>query len=107
MKYLKFSILSAIAVTGVLFGVSNQQQATVHFFWFASRSYHLYLILFASFFAGTLTAILYGIFSGSDQKESERRLEKHAEDLAHLIKKAQSAKPQTSTPPDTSGQGFF
>lgn len=107
MKYLRFSILFAIAIAGVLFGVSNQQQATVHFFWYMSRTYPLYLVLFASFFSGTLVAIIYGMISDSEHKDRERKLEKHIHELGDLVKKTQTARAQHAGATNATGQDFF
>jgi uncharacterized integral membrane protein len=107
LKYLKFSILFAIAITGVLFGVSNQQIATVHFFWYFAKTYPLYLVLFASFFAGTIAAIIYGIISDGGMKASERRLERQADELKQLVKKAQAARAQAQVPQNVNEPGFF
>jgi uncharacterized integral membrane protein len=107
LKYVRFSILFAIAIAGVLFGVSNQQQATVHFYWYLSRTYPLYLILFASFFSGTIVAIVYGIISDGDQKNQERRLEKHIQELSDLTKKTREARTQTVSALNATNQGFF
>jgi len=107
LKYIRFSLLFAIAIGGVLFGVSNQQQATVHFFWYMSRTYPLYLILFASFFSGTLVSIIYGMISDSEHKDSERKLEKHSHELGDLIKKTRTARAQNASAPNGTGQGFF
>lgn len=96
MKYLKVSLLFGLAIAGVLFGISNQQNSTVHFFWYFSKSYPLYLVLFASFFAGTLVALGYGIMSGSDMKDEERRLNRRIDDLKGRIRKAGSSQPPRS-----------
>ena len=107
MRYLKFSILFAIAIAGVLFGVSNQQNATVHFFWYFAKTYPLYLVLFASFFAGTLAAIVYGIIADGDLKSNERRLERQIDELKDLIKKTQAARAQALAPQNMNDPGFF
>jgi uncharacterized integral membrane protein len=107
LKYLRFSLLFAIAIAGVLFGVSNQQQATVHFFWYMSGTYPLYLILFASFFSGTVVAVIYGMITDSEQKDSERKLEKHVQELGGLIKKTQAARTQPAGALNATDHGFF
>jgi uncharacterized integral membrane protein len=105
MKYL---ILFAIAIVGVLFGVSNQQNATVHFFWYFSKTYPLYLVLFTSFFAGTIVAILYGIMASGGAKDNERSLERHIKELKELLKKTQAVRSHDQVSPSTGGQtGFF
>jgi uncharacterized integral membrane protein len=107
LRYLRFSILIAIALAGVLFGVSNQQNATVHFFWYFARTYPLYLVLFASFFTGTLASIVYGIIADSDLKHNERRLERQIKELTELVKKSQKARAQAQTPQNMNEPGFF
>jgi len=97
LKYLKVSILFGLAIVGVLFGISNQQGSTVHFFWYFSKSYPLYLVLFASFLAGTLVALGYGIMSGGDMKAEERRLNRRIDDLKGRIRKAGSSQPPGHT----------
>ncbi|MCE5274937.1 MAG: LapA family protein [Syntrophaceae bacterium] len=97
MKYLKVSILFGLAIVGVLFGISNQQSSTVHFFWYFSKSYPLYLVLFASFLAGTLVALGYGIMSGGAMKDEERRLNRRIDDLKGRIRQAGNSQPPGST----------
>ena len=106
MRYLKTSILFILAIAGVLFGVSNQQDATVHFFRYFSKSYPLYLVLFASFFAGTLVSLIYGILSNSGLKDDERRLTKLVNDLKERLRQTGSAKGQTPGRTDGSA-GLF
>ncbi len=106
MKYLKAAILSSLAIAGVLFGVSNQQNATVHFFWYFSKSYPLYLVLFASFLAGTLVSLIYGILSSGDMKDEERRLNRLVNELKERLRQTDSAKGQTPGRTDGSA-GFF
>jgi uncharacterized integral membrane protein len=106
LKYLKAAILSSLAIAGVLFGVSNQQNATVHFFWYFSKSYPLYLVLFASFLAGTLVSLIYGILSSGDMKDEERRLNRLVNELKERLRQTDSAKGQTPGRTDGSA-GFF
>jgi uncharacterized integral membrane protein len=106
LKYLKTAILSSLAIAGVLFGVSNQQNATVHFFWYFSKSYPLYLVLFASFLAGTLVSLIYGILSSGDMKDEERRLNRLVNELKERLRQTDSAKGQTPGRTDGSA-GFF
>jgi uncharacterized integral membrane protein len=82
--YLKAALFLVLTVVGILFGISNQGSANVHFFWFSTRSYPLYLVLFACFVAGTLTAILFSILSGSDRQDKERRLSQRLDELKRL-----------------------
>ena len=98
MRYLKAAIFFILAVTGILFGISNQDSATVHVFWYYSRSYPLYLVLFACFLAGTITAIIYGFMSGGDLKDEERRANKRLEDLKGRLVQAKAAR-TSLTPP--------
>ncbi len=97
LRYLKAALFFLLAVAGILFGISNQDSATVHVYWFFSKDYPLYLILFACFLAGTITAIVYGYISGSDMKDEERRLNKRLADIEGKLVHAQAA--QTSIHP--------
>jgi uncharacterized integral membrane protein len=106
LKYLKAAILSSLAIAGVLFGVSNQQNASVHFFWYFSKSYPLYLVLFASFLAGTLVSLIYGILSSGDMKDEERRLNRLVNELKERLRLTDSARGQTPGRTDGSA-GFF
>jgi hypothetical protein len=87
-----------LAVTGIFFGISNQDSATVHVFSYYSISYPLYLVLFACFLAGTITAILFCFMSGGDLKDEERRMNKHLEDLKGRSAQARAAR-SSLTPP--------
>jgi uncharacterized integral membrane protein len=98
LRYLKAAIFFVLAVIGILFGISNQDNATVHVFWYYSKSYPLYLVLFACFLAGTITAIIYSFMSGGDLKYEERRLNKRLEDLKGRIVQAQAAKTSLTEP---------
>jgi uncharacterized integral membrane protein len=94
--YLKASLFLVLAVLGILFGVSNQGSADVHFFWFSTRSYPLYLVLFACFVAGTLTAILFSVLSDSDRQDQERRLNRRLDELKEKVSRlpAQGTSPE-------------
>jgi len=94
--YLKAALFLVLAVLGILFGVSNQGSAEVHIFWLATRSYPLYLVLFACFVAGTLTAILFSVLSGSDRQDQERRLNRRLDELKERVSRlpAQGASPE-------------
>lgn len=78
-------------MTGILFGVSNQGTATVHFYWFFTKTYPLYLVLFACFLAGTLTAILFSFIFGGQHDDEERRLTKRKDELEKQLKEARSS----------------
>ena len=103
MRYLKAASFFALAVAGILFGISNQDNATVHFFWYFSKSYPLYLVLFACFLAGTVIAILYGFISGGDMNDKERRSKKYLEDLKGRLMKAQAGKAPFTPPGSVDG----
>jgi uncharacterized integral membrane protein len=103
MRYLKAAIFFILAVAGILFGISNQDSATVHVFWYYSRSYPLYLVLFACFFAGTITAIIYSFMSGGDLKDEKRRLNKRLDDLKGRIALAQAVRTSLTPPGDIDG----
>ncbi len=103
MKYLKAAIFFLLAITGILFGISNQDNATVHVFSYYSISYPLYLVLFACFLAGTITAILFCFMSGGDLKDEERRANKHLEDLKNRSVQAKAARTSLTPPEDIDG----
>jgi uncharacterized integral membrane protein len=103
LRYLKAVIFFILAIGGILFGISNQDSATVHIFWYYSRSYPLYLVLFACFLAGTITAILYSFMSGSDLKDEERRANKRLEDLKGRLAQAQAARTSLTPPGSIDG----
>jgi uncharacterized integral membrane protein len=103
LRYLKAAIFFLLAVAGILFGISNQDSATVHVFWYYSRSYPLYLVLFACFLAGTITAILFGFMSGGDLKDEERRLNKRLEDLKGRLFQAKAARTSLTPPGNIDG----
>jgi uncharacterized integral membrane protein len=98
LRYLKAAIFFFLAVAGILFGISNQDSATVHVFWYYSRSYPLYLVLFACFLAGTITSILYSFMSGGDLKSEERRLNKRLEDVKDKLAQVKAIR-ASLTPP--------
>lgn len=91
MRYVKAALFLAMAVAGILFGVSNQGTATVHFYWFFTKSYPLYLVLFACFLAGTLTAIMFSFIYGGGHGDEERRLIKRRDELQERLRKAQTS----------------
>ena len=86
MRYIKAVLFLVLAVAGILFGVSNQETATVHIYWFFTKTYPLYLVLFACFLAGTLTAILFSfIYGGQHGGDKERRLIKRRDELQEKL----------------------
>jgi uncharacterized integral membrane protein len=103
LRYLKAAIFFILAVAGILFGISNQDSATVHVFWYYSKSYPLYLVLFACFLAGTITAILFCFMSGGDLKNEERRLNKRLDDLKGRLVQAQAARTSLTPPGSIDG----
>jgi uncharacterized integral membrane protein len=103
LRYLKAILFFALAIAGILFGISNQDNASVHFFWYFSKSYPLYLVLFACFFAGTVIAILYGFVSGSEIKGEERHLNKYLDELKEKFKRAQASAVPRSLSGNTNG----
>ena len=91
MRYMKALLFIALAVAGILFGVSNQGTATVHFYWFFTKSYPLYVVLFACFLAGTLTAILFSFIYGGQRGDEERRLTRRRDELKEKLRKGQAS----------------
>jgi uncharacterized integral membrane protein len=104
LRYLKATLFFILAIAGIIFGISNQDSSTVHIFRYYSISYPLYLVLFACFLAGTITAILYSIISGGDSKGEERRLNNHLEDLKSRLVKAGAARKSLTTQGGMDGQ---
>ncbi|HPI91779.1 MAG TPA: LapA family protein [Deltaproteobacteria bacterium] len=103
MRYVKAVLFLTLAVAGILFGVSNQDSATVHFYWFFTKTYPLYLVLFGCFLAGTLMAILFGFVSGGPGSDEVRRLSKRRDELTERLKKAHSTGVSLSNPGKTDG----
>jgi uncharacterized integral membrane protein len=100
VKYVKVATFLILAVAGILFGIANKESATVHFFWYTSKAYPLYLVLYACFLAGTLTAILFGFLSGGDMNSEERHLNKRIKDLQAALRQAQANAPSRPVPGD-------
>lgn len=86
MIYIKVAIIIAIIVAGILFGVSNQQGASLHFFSLTSKEFPLYLVLFVSFISGTLIAFIYNILSGSDLRAREKNAADQVKQLEKLLR---------------------
>lgn len=86
MIYIKVAIIIAIIVAGILFGVSNQQGASLHFFTLTSKEFPLYLVLFVSFISGTLIAFIYNILSGSDLRAREKNAADQVKQLEKLLR---------------------
>jgi len=84
--YIKVAIIIAIIVAGILFGVSNQQGASLHFFTLTSKEFPLYLVLFVSFISGTLIAFIYNILSGSDLRAREKNAADQVKQLEKLLR---------------------
>ena len=112
MIYIKVAVIIAIIVAGILFGVSNQQGASLHFFTLTSKEFPLYLVLFVSFITGTLIAFIYNILSGPDLRAREKNaarevelLEKTLKDKEALLKamKAEVEKGRTAADGEASG----
>lgn len=112
MIYIKVAIVIAIIVAGILFGVSNQQGTSLHFFSLTSKEFPLYLILFVSFITGTLIAFIYNILSGPELRERLKNtarevelLEKTLKDKESLFKaeKARTEKERTAADGEASG----
>lgn len=79
--YLKSIALIIVLVVGILFGISNQQEASFYFLGYSTRVYPLYLILFASFFTGALVAFLYNIIAKKEMTTREKLLRNRLLDL--------------------------
>jgi uncharacterized integral membrane protein len=110
--YIKVAIVITIIVAGILFGVSNQQGAILHFFSLSSKEFPLYLVLFVSFITGTLIAFIYNILSGPELrqrvKDANREvelLEKTLREKEALFKaeKARTDKERTAADGEASG----
>jgi len=103
LRYIKAIFFFLLAIAGILFGISNQGEAIVRIFWYTSKSYPLYLVLFACFVAGTLTAILYSYISGGDMSDQERRMNKQLDELKGKLKKSQASRSSVSLTESTGG----
>ena len=90
MIYIKVAIIITIIVAGILFGVSNQQGASLHFFSLTSKEFPLYLVLFVSFISGTLIAFIYNILSGSDLRAREKKAAEEAKQLEKTLKEKEA-----------------
>ncbi len=112
MIYIKVAVVITIIVAGILFGVSNQQEASLHFFSLTSKEFPLYLILFVSFITGTLIAFIYNILSGPDLRAREKNAAREVELLEKTLKekealfkaeKAKTEKERTAADGEASG----
>jgi uncharacterized integral membrane protein len=88
--YIKVALIIAIIVSGILFGVSNQQGASLHFFTLTSKEFPLYLVLFVSFISGTLIAFIYNILSGSDLRAREKNAADQVRQLEKLLREKEA-----------------
>ena len=79
--YGKAIILIVLMITGILFGISNQQLAVIHFFGYSSQTIPLYLLLFISFLTGSLTALVCSIKCGMNNRAQERLAVARVEEL--------------------------
>lgn len=101
MRYIRAAAFFCLAIAGILFGISNQDTASVHVYWYFTKSYPLYLVLFACFLAGTVAAIVYGYISGTGIDDTERRLNKRLADIEGKVAQAKAvAAKASSTPPE-------
>lgn len=90
MIYVRVAIVISIIIVGILFGVSNQQGASLHFFSLSSKEFPLYLILFISFLSGTVIAFIYNILSGPDMRAREKSEAEQVKSLEKLLKEKQA-----------------
>ncbi len=90
MIYIKVAIIISIIVAGILFGVSNQQGASLHFFTLTSKEFPLYLVLFVSFVSGTLIAFIYNILSGSDMRAREKNAADQVKQLEKILREKEA-----------------
>jgi len=81
--YIKIAVLIALIVAGILFGVSNQQAASLKFFYMATKEIPLYLILFGAFISGAVISFIYNIISGPELRQRQKKL---AEEIKALEK---------------------
>ena len=91
MIYIKVAVVIVIIVAGILFGVSNQQGASLHFFSLVSKEFPLYLVLFVSFISGTLIAFIYNILSGSDLRAREKSATEEVKQLEKTFREKEAA----------------
>jgi uncharacterized integral membrane protein len=86
MMYVKVAVIISIIVAGILFGVSNQQGTSLHFFSLASKEFPLYLVLFVSFISGTLIAFIYNILSDADLRAREKKAAEEVKQLEKILR---------------------
>ncbi|MCD6571061.1 MAG: DUF1049 domain-containing protein [Deltaproteobacteria bacterium] len=86
MRYAKALLLIVVIVAGILFGISNQEPATIKFFGYTTKEFPLYLILFSSFLIGAIIAFIYSMVARSDMITQKKLAEKKAEELEKLYK---------------------
>ncbi len=98
MIYIKVAIIIAIIVAGILFGVSNQQGASLHFFSLTSKEFPLYLVLFVSFISGTLIAFIYNILSDADLRAREKKAAEEVKQLEKTLKEKEADSRAPGTP---------
>jgi uncharacterized integral membrane protein len=84
--YIKVAVIIAIIVAGILFGVSNQQKASLHFFSLTSKEFPLYLVLFVSFISGTIISFIYNILSDADLRAREKNAAEEVKQLEKTLK---------------------
>ncbi|HDP24177.1 MAG TPA: DUF1049 domain-containing protein [Deltaproteobacteria bacterium] len=86
MMYGKAIILIGVLIAGILFGLSNQQLAVVHFFGYSSQTFPLYLLLFISLLMGSFTALVCGIRNGFAKRAQERVALARVDELRKLMR---------------------
>ncbi len=87
MRLLKALFFLALVVAGVLFAVSNRQDATVRFFSFFQATYPLYIVLLSCFAAGTLAGVLF-VFVSAGAPDGEREINARLAALEDELAKA-------------------
>jgi hypothetical protein len=88
--YLKVVLLITCIVAGILFGISNQFQAVLSLFGFATKPVPLYLMLLAAFLAGAVLAFVYNMLGGSDTQSSITLGQERIREMEKLVKEQQS-----------------
>ncbi|MEA3224273.1 MAG: LapA family protein [Thermodesulfobacteriota bacterium] len=81
MRYIRALLLIVVIVAGILFGISNQQPATIKFFGYATQGCPLYLILSLSFLIGAIIAFIYSMVARSDMLTRKKLAEERVLEL--------------------------
>jgi uncharacterized integral membrane protein len=83
--YIKIAVLIAVIVAGILFGVSNQQGASLKFFYMATKEIPLYLILFGAFVSGAVISFIYNTIAAPELRQRQKKLTEEIKELEKTL----------------------